>query len=187
MTPTFISALLLLAAPAVTSFTPHPHLSNTLPVTASSKTSAPQMIFGEAFEKAFEEEGPLGKGITVGKLQIALSLSSAERSSSDCILRLLETAARDDDLPSKYDDDVSYDDGGDSHLSKMCHSTCLALMRKSDDWIAACSEWKWFKAEEGGKAESLYNQWSDREAAKFEKVNMMMMMIIFVCLYVALV
>ncbi len=53
----------------------------------------------------------------------------------------------------------------------MCHQVCLSLLRKSDDWIAACSDSQWFKGEEAGKAESLYNQWADREAAKFEKVS----------------
>jgi len=52
----------------------------------------------------------------------------------------------------------------------MCHATCLGLLRKSDDWIGACSDSKWFKGDDGSKAESLYNQWADREAAKFEKV-----------------
>jgi uncharacterized membrane protein len=84
-------------------------------------------------------------------------------------LRLLEDSARDGSITEEYDDE-SYDYGGDSHLSQMCHATCLALMRKSDDWVGACSESRWFKSEEGGKAESLYNQWADREAAKFEKV-----------------
>ncbi|KAL7502121.1 hypothetical protein ACHAWX_000463, partial [Stephanocyclus meneghinianus] len=119
-------------------------------------------------EKAFEEEGPLGKGITVGKIQIALSLSGPERTSKDSILSLLENSARNSEDTLGYDDD--YEDGyGDSHLSQMCHKTCLALMRKSDDWIGACSESKWFKDENGSKAESLFNQWADREATKFEK------------------
>jgi hypothetical protein len=145
-------------------------------------------IFGdarEAFDKAFEEEGPLGKGITVGKLQIALSLSAAERTSKSSILRLLEDSARDDDIEEGYDD-PSYDYGGDSHLSQMCHATCLALLRKSDDWVGACSEFKWFKGEDGGKAESLYNQWADREAAKFEKVSGVVCCVVFISSWLGL-
>ncbi|KAL7473150.1 hypothetical protein ACHAXS_013545 [Conticribra weissflogii] len=122
-------------------------------------------------EKAFEEEGPLGKGITVGKLQIALHVNALERTAKNSLFAVLEEnarAANDDSDDGGFDDD--YEDGyGDSHLSKMCHQVCLALLRKSDDWIAACSESKWFKGDDYGKAESLYNQWADREAAKFEK------------------
>ena len=99
-----------------------------------------------------------------------MALSAQERTSKNSLLRLLEESARDDDLASSYDEE-EYDYGGDSHLSKMCHSTCLALLRKSDDWIGACSDSKWFKGDDAGKAESLYNQWADREAAKFEKVS----------------
>ena len=51
----------------------------------------------------------------------------------------------------------------------MCHEICLGLLRKSDDWIAACSDSEWFKEQEMGKAESTYNLWADREACKFEK------------------
>ena len=51
----------------------------------------------------------------------------------------------------------------------MCHEVCLALLRKSDTWIAACSDSEWFKEQDMGKAESRYNQWADREACKFEK------------------
>lgn len=106
----------------------------------------------------------------MGKLQIALSLTAEERTSPNSILRLLEDSARDDTLTESYDEE-SYDYGGDSQLSQMCHKACLALMRKSDDWIGACSDYKWFKGEDAGKAESLYNVWADREAAKFEKVS----------------
>ncbi|KAL7507367.1 hypothetical protein ACHAXN_004557 [Cyclotella atomus] len=165
-----LTTLLVLTTPTA-SFSPIQPLKHA----STDKTSTSLHIFGEAFNKAFEEEGPLGKGITVGKLQIALSLSSSERSSPTSILRLLEDSARDGSITEEYDDE-SYDYGGDSHLSQMCHATCLALMRKSDDWVGACSESRWFKSEEGGKAESLYNQWADREAAKFEKTKQLSML-----------
>jgi hypothetical protein len=160
-----LTTLLALATPTA-SFTPIQAVNHV----TLERTPTSLHIFGEAFDKAFEEEGPLGKGITVGKLQIALSLSASERTSPTSILRLLEDSARDDAITEDYDDE-SYDYAGDSHLSQMCHATCLALMRKSDDWVGACGESKWFKNEDGGKAESLYNQWADREAAKFEKVS----------------
>jgi len=80
---------------------------------------------------------------------------------------MLEKHARNNDV-SGYDDD--YDEGyGDSQLSKMCHEVCLALLRKSDNWISACSDSEWFKDKDMGKAESVHNLWSDREACKFEK------------------
>ena len=126
--------------------------------------------FENPLDKAFEEEGPLGKGITVGKVQVALSVSGSERVSKDSIFTKLAQHARADDTTSGYDDD--YEDGyGDSKLSKMCHDVCLTLLRQSDSWTAACSESEWFKESDAGKAESCYNQWADREASKFEKVS----------------
>ena len=103
------------------------------------------------FDKIFEESGPLGKGITVGKVQ--LSLLSSDRSSSS-IFGMLEKSSR-----------------SSSSLAKLTNEVCLALLRKSDDWCGACSESKWFSQNDGGKAESLFNDWSNREAIKFEKVR----------------
>lgn len=152
------------------------HRSPTIRTTTSPSTRL--HLFD--LEKAFEEEGPLGKGITVGKLQIALNVNALERTSKDSIFAILEENARagNDEDDDGFDDD--YEDGyGDSHLSQMCHQVCLALLRKSDDWIAACSESKWFKGDDYGKAESLYNQWADREAAKFEKVRILLLFCLF--------
>lgn len=137
---------------------------------SSSSGSSTRLHFFEGLDKAFEDAGPLGKGITVGKVQVALSVSGAERTASDSIFAVLERHAResDDDVGSSYDDD--YEDGyGDSQLSKMCHEICLALLRKSDSWISAASDSTWFKEQDMGKAESVYNLWADREACKFEK------------------
>lgn len=102
------------------------------------------------FGKIFEEEGPLGKGITVGKVQVALSCS--DRS----LISTLESKSK---------------NSGDSpqDLSRLGNAVCLALLRKSDDFIAACSESQWFGAADAAKAESLHNTWSNNEAAKFEK------------------
>ncbi|KAL7534101.1 hypothetical protein ACHAXR_008366 [Thalassiosira sp. AJA248-18] len=135
----------------------------------SSSSSSTRLHFFEGLDKAFEDAGPLGKGITVGKVQVGLAVSGAERTESDSIFAMLEKHARNnDDIGSSYDAD--YEDGyGDSELSKMCHETCLALLRKSDNWVSACSDSEWFKEQDMGKAESLYNLWADREACKFEK------------------
>ncbi|KAL3823904.1 hypothetical protein ACHAXA_005486 [Cyclostephanos tholiformis] len=132
-------------------------------------TSSTRLHFFERLDKAFEDAGPLGRGITVGKVQVALSVDGRERASGDSIFAVLERHGRDDaDVGALYDDD--YEDGrGDSKLSTMCHEVCLALLRKSDDWISACSDSRWFKEQDMGKAESLYNLWADREACKFER------------------
>jgi hypothetical protein len=107
------------------------------------------------FDKIFEEEGMLGKGITVGKVQVALI--SPDRSDSS-IFSLLEDCATDTGNEPK-------------ELSRMANDVCLALMRKSDDWIAACSTSQWFKGDDAGKAESYYNELANNEAMKFEKVR----------------
>lgn len=105
------------------------------------------------FDKAFEEEGPLGKGITVGKVQIALM--SSDRSPTS-IYGMLERKA-------KSDDDSSYG------LARLTYDVCMAVLRKSDDWIAASSESTWFKEDLAGRAESKFNDWANKEYAKFEK------------------
>jgi uncharacterized membrane protein len=107
------------------------------------------------FNKMFEEEGMLGKGITVGKVQVALI--SPDRSDSS-IFSLLE--------------DCATDTGNEpEELSRMANDVCLGLMRKSDDWIAACSTSQWFKGDDAGKAQSYYNELANNEAMKFEKVR----------------
>ena len=107
------------------------------------------------FDKIFEEEGMLGKGITVGKVQVALI--SPDRSVQS-IFSLLE--------------DCASDTGNEpQELARMANDVCLSLMRKSDDWIGACSTSKWFKGDNAGQAESYYNDLANTEAMKFEKVN----------------
>jgi len=113
-------------------------------------------------DKVFEDSGPLGKGITVGKVQVALQVSAEERTSPNSIFGVLEKHARNNDNISSYDSD--YEDGyGDSALSKMCHEICLSLLRSSDNWISAGSQSEWYKADDAGKAESTYNLWGDRK------------------------
>jgi hypothetical protein len=105
------------------------------------------------FDKLFEEEGPLGKGITVGKVQIALIASDRGKGS---IFGQLEELSRE----SNEDQE---------ELAYLARDVCLALLRKSDDWTAAHSESKWFKYDDAGKAESQFNDWANAEALKFEK------------------
>jgi hypothetical protein len=104
------------------------------------------------FNKMFEESGPLGKGITVGKVQVALV--STDRS----LFKLLERKAR---APGN----------SSAQLAKLANEVCLTLLRKSDDWTGACSDSKWFSEKDSGKAEGQYNTWTNKEAAKFEKVS----------------
>lgn len=115
---------------------------------SSKSKSTTKLAF---FNKMFEEEGILGKGITVGKVQVALN--SPDRSKNS-IFGMLEKEA---------DDDKS--------LSELTNAVCLALLRKSDDWIGACGTSEWFGQDDGGKAESKFNEFANKEAAKFEKVR----------------
>lgn len=125
-------------------------------VTANVATVVPKsMTFSSLhlFDKIFEEEGTLGKGITVGKVQVALLCSNRGPSS---IFSLLEDhATNTGDQPQE--------------LARMANDVCLDLMRKTDDWVAACSTSKWFKGDDAGKAERYYNELANAEAAKFEK------------------
>lgn len=105
------------------------------------------------FDKMFEEDGPLGKGITVGKVQVALQ--ARDRSSSS-IFGALEKASRGSD-------------GSNYALASLAQEVCLALLRRQDEWVGACSTSKWFGGDDYGKAESYFNDLANREAAKFEK------------------
>jgi len=101
----------------------------------------------------FEDDGPLGKGITVGKVQVAVQARDRGGSS---IFGVLEKSTR---------------SGGDSNydLARLAQEVCLALLRRSDEWVGASSESRWFGENDSGKAESYFNDLSNREAAKFEK------------------
>lgn len=109
------------------------------------------------FDKVFEEDGPLGKGITVGKVQVALMSPDRGKGS---IFKMLEDNSR-----------WIADDNEASSLADLAHDVCLTLLRKKDIWTAASSDSKWFSSKDSGKAESLYNEWANIEAAKFEKVG----------------
>jgi hypothetical protein len=124
-----------------------------LATTSPVRTTTSQLYL---FDKIFEDEGVLGKGITVGKISVALR--SADRSDTS-IFGLLESHATDDS-------DANED------LARMANNVCLDLMRKSDDWVAACSTSKWFSSKDAGKAESYYNDLANNEAVKFEKVGL---------------
>lgn len=103
----------------------------------------------------FQEEGPLGKGITVGKVQVALQ--SPDRSSNS-IFGMLQDNAR----WMEGDDDAG-------SLADFANEVALSLLRKKDSWLSACSDSQWFSDKDAGKAEALFNEWSNKEAAKFEK------------------
>ena len=128
-------------------------------VTSNCRTNTQLHIF----DKMFEEEGPLGKGITVGKVSVALMASDR---GSDSIFALLDRAS------------MSSDDSSEG-LAELCHEICVALLRKQDDWTAASSDSRWFSANDAGKAESQYNEWSIKESAKFEKVRFLCITIIW--------
>lgn len=127
-------------------------ISTTSTYTKTSPSSSSQL---QLFDKMFEQEGALGKGITVGKVQVALD---ALNRGPDSIFAVLEKES----ARNAGSDDPS-------ELAQLAHAVCLALLRRSDEWVGACSDSQWFKWDDAGKAESLYNDWSNREAAKFEK------------------
>jgi hypothetical protein len=136
-------SILLAALTLAASFVP-----NTNTFVGKSQSSSHLQLFN----KMFEESGPLGKGITVGEVQVALV--STDRS----LFKLLEQKAR---APGN----------SSAQLAKLANEVCLALLRKSDDWTGACSDSKWFSEKDSGKAEGQYNSWTNKEAAKFEKVG----------------
>jgi len=121
--------------------------------TMAQRLSSPLNLF----DKIFEEEGPLGKGITVGKVSVALI---SEDRGPDSIFALLEENAR-----HIADDDEA------SSLADLAHEVCLSLLRKQSSWTAASSASEWYSANDYGKAEAKFNEWANAEAAKFEKVR----------------
>eukprot|EP00529_Nitzschia_sp_RCC80_P026675 CAMPEP_0113478464 /NCGR_PEP_ID=MMETSP0014_2-20120614/20770_1 /TAXON_ID=2857 /ORGANISM="Nitzschia sp." /LENGTH=286 /DNA_ID=CAMNT_0000371657 /DNA_START=117 /DNA_END=977 /DNA_ORIENTATION=- /assembly_acc=CAM_ASM_000159 len=141
-------------SPAVVARTKKINLGATRSSSSSSSTSTQLSLF----DKIFEEEGPLGKGITVGKIQIALQTPPGQdRTSPTSIFSLLE------DHASSVDSDANED------LARMTNNVCLDLMRLEDQWVAACASSEWFSSNDSGKAESRYNDLSNLEASKFEK------------------
>ena len=153
--------LILFVVVSISAFTPT--LSSTSRKRQDTTSSTQFHLFENlGIDKVFEDSGPLGKGITVGKAQVALQVSAEERTSPNSIFGVLEKHARKNDNISSYDSD--YEDGyGDSALSKMCHEICLSLLRSSDNWISAGSQSEWYKQDDSGKAESTYNLWGDRK------------------------
>ena len=94
--------LLISASTSVWCFTSHPRTTTPTPAL-------------NLFDKIFEEEGPLGKGITVGKVQVALSSPDRGKGS---IFSMLEDNAR-----------WSEDDNDASTLADIAHDVCLTLLR----------------------------------------------------------
>jgi Protein of unknown function (DUF1517) len=122
----------------------------------TARTTVPAQPPLHLFDKLFEEEGPLGKGIGVGKIQVALL---AQDRGPDSVFGMLESSAR----------WIAGDDEAGS-LADLAHDVCITLIRKEDSWMGACSDFKWFSANDYGKAESQFNDWANAEATKFEKV-----------------
>eukprot|EP00536_Pseudo-nitzschia_multiseries_P002861 jgi/Psemu1/63861/estExt_Genemark1.C_390109 len=69
------------------------------------------------------------------------------------------------------EDHANLESDANEDLARMANDVCLDLMRKSDDWVAACSSSKWFSQNDAGKAESYYNEIANNIATKFEKVR----------------
>lgn len=131
-----------------------PTRNNFRKVSRSLKSDGSHLTPLALFDKLFEEEGPLGKGITVGKVQIALLTSDRSRSS---IFGVVKDAVAEHSVGTSYD------------LACLAQKVCLALLRRKDSWTAASSHSQWFKEEDSGRAESTFNNWVNGETVKFEK------------------
>lgn len=144
----------ILSTFSVAAFTPTPFGTAQHPRqrTAWRRITSTSLAF---FDKLFEEEGPLGKGITVGKVQVALLTTDRSRQS---IYGDLKRAVDESGSGS-----TNYD------LACLAQQVCLSLLRRKDSWTGASSTSKWFKEDDAGKAESLFNDWTNRESVKFEK------------------
>eukprot|EP00566_Odontella_aurita_P016506 CAMPEP_0113596782 /NCGR_PEP_ID=MMETSP0015_2-20120614/40545_1 /TAXON_ID=2838 /ORGANISM="Odontella" /LENGTH=245 /DNA_ID=CAMNT_0000504371 /DNA_START=153 /DNA_END=890 /DNA_ORIENTATION=- /assembly_acc=CAM_ASM_000160 len=152
MLPSALStACCLLSVAFATAFQPSPTFAPPQPRPKATDGASGTAL--RVFGKMFEEEGPLGKGITVGMVQVALQAN--DRGSSS-VFGMMEKAAR---------------NAGETEpeLAEMANEVCISLLRKSDEWIGACSQSQWFSEKDAGKAESFYNELSNKEASKFEK------------------
>jgi len=120
-------------------------------ITVAAIRLQPLHLFG----KLLEPQGILGKGITVGIVQVALMALDRGNTS---IFHDLERKARSTG-------------GSAAHLALLAQHVCLALLRRRDDWTAAHSASQWFSFRDAAKAEDLFLEWARQEALKFEKVR----------------
>jgi uncharacterized membrane protein len=103
----------------------------------------------------FEEAGPLGKGMTVCKLQVALE--APDRKGFSILGQINNKVER-------------TNTNSPAGLASLVSEVCLALLRKSDDWVSACSSTTTFQGRSApGQAESLFNKMATAELSKFEK------------------
>jgi len=109
----------------------------------------------ESLSDPFESAGPLGKGMTVCQIQV--SLNTPNRKGFSILGQINDKVER-----------TNTDSA--AGLASLVSEVCLALLRKSDDWVAACSESTSFQGSSApGKAESLFNKMVTKELSKFEK------------------
>lgn len=109
----------------------------------------------DGISNPFEEATALGKGMSFLKVQVALTCDDRSPTS---ILGIMSAKAENANTNSARG------------LAILVSDICVALLRKSDDWVAGCSETKIFQGNDAeGKAESFFNKQANREVAKFEK------------------
>ena len=100
--------------------------------------------FFDQAASVFEEATALGKGVSYFSIQVALEAPDRGLSS---ILGTLETKAETANTQSARG------------LALLVQEVCLALIRKSDDWVSSCSDAKHFAgAQAEGRAETYYNR-----------------------------
>lgn len=110
-------------------------------------------VFGGA--GAEDDYSPLGRGVSVVKVQVALACR--DRSATSIVSQISSIAERTDTESARG-------------LASLVSDTCLALLRCRDDWIAAASTTETFRGKDGpDKAETAFNRAVTAELAKFEK------------------
>lgn len=109
------------------------------------------------FDKLFERNGLLGKGLTVGKVQVALRLPGSIES-KNIFPDVLAANVSEGSRLHKPDE-----------LAQFANEVCLGLLRKSSHWVAACSTSQWFREREHGSAERFFNDLVNVEASKSDE------------------
>ncbi len=100
-------------------------------------------------EKTLEPSGPLGKGLTVGQVTIALS--------SPSLIPTLNT--------------IATANGGNSpgQLSGLISGVSLALLKREIDWISGASSSEWFSTKNGARAEADFNRRCNELESKYDR------------------
>lgn len=123
-------------------------------VTASSLLRGQRSAEGSQDDWDTTSSGALGNGVSVVKLQLALSVR--DRSDSGFLGQLKAIAER-------------AETGSRGGLSAAVGETCMALLRRQNDWVAANSKFEYFKPRSSERAEAVFNSYAIDERSKVER------------------